>query len=365
MKRAAFYPLRTGNIHRGGILLNRFVSRKNRVKLWLILLAAVPFVQLGGCALFPEEEEPIPVPLVEVKQAEYLTKTPRRETIENRVSGTAEIVPMQSANVSFTDSSGYLAKMYFENGDYVNEGDLLCALESPDIGEQLTEAEMRAEIAELEYQQARQQYRNGAIDEISWKRAELNIYIVRRDLEKLRAKFEATQLYAPMSGQIIYRATVSEGDLVNARDTLYTIADLEKLYVRYSGADYNKLPLYTECELTFTGGTEIYTGTVIQTPDNLPDTALPIDKYSVLLELDRELPEGVALGTQMNLSYLIERSENALVIAKSAIKTAGTLTYVYVLEDGYRRERDILVGITSGYDAEILKGLDEADLVIY
>ena len=341
--------------------------RKKHVKLLLLLIAAVPIFQLGGCALFPEEEEPLPVPLIEVKQAEYLTKQPRRETIENRVSGKAEIVPMQSVNVSFADSSGYLAKMYFQNGDYVNEGDLLCALESPDIGEQLTEAEMRAEISEMQYERARQQYQNGELDEIAWKQAELEIYIVRRDLEKLRATFEATQLYAPMSGQIIYRATVAEGDLVNARDTLYTIANLDQLYVRYSGSDYNKLPLYTECELSLPLGndTEIYTGTVIQTPDNLPDTALPIDRYSVLLELDRELPEGIALGTQMDLSYLIERSENALVIAQSAIKTAGTRTYVYVLEDGYRRERDVLVGIVSGYDAEILKGLDEEDLVIY
>ena len=67
----------------------------------------------------------------------------------------------------------------------------------------------------------------------------------------------------------------------------------------------------------------------------------------------------------MQLYYLIERSENTITIARHAIKTSGNRSYVYVLEDGYRRERDVLVGIVGEYEAEILEGLDENDLVIY
>lgn len=333
----------------------------------LVLCAAAQVFLLGGCALFPEEEEPISVPLLEVKQVEYLTRTPERMTIENRVEGRAEIVPMHSKQVSFENSSGAIAKLYANYGDYVEEGDLLCALESPNIGEELTEAEMRAEISEMEYAQSAKRYKNGEISEIEWKRAELSIYIVRRDLAKLREQYENTQLYAPMSGQITYRADVAEGEKVQAKDTLFTISSLDQLCVRYSGIDYAKLPLYAECDITLTRGSEseTYRGTVIQTPDNLPDTALSADRYSVLLELDGSLPEGTEIGTQVTLSYLIERSENALVIAKSALKTSGTRTYVYVLEDGYRRERDVQTGISSAYNIEIISGLKDDDQIIY
>ena len=347
--------------------MNHWKSHQKRAALILLLCAAAQAVLLSGCALFPEEEEPIPVPLIEIKQADYLTRTPQRMTIENRVEGSAEITARRSAHVSFKNSSGRLAEMYFDNGEYVEEGDLLCTLEASDIGEQLKESEMRAEISEMEYRQAAERYKAGELDEIGWKRAKLNIYIVRRDLKKLRDRFEKTQLYAPMSGQITYRAAITVGEMVNPQDTLFTISSLDRPVVRYAGTNFDKLPLHAECDLTLVLGTseETFKGTVIQTPEYLPETAVDIDRFSVLLELDRDLPEGVSLGMKMNLSYLIERSENTLVIAKSALKTAGSRTYVYVLEDGYRQERDVVTGVSSAYDIEIVKGLEEDDQIIY
>ncbi|MBE6952096.1 MAG: efflux RND transporter periplasmic adaptor subunit [Ruminococcaceae bacterium] len=337
------------------------------MKIVLFICAVLPVLTLGGCALFPEEEEPMPVPLVEVKQAEYATRSPERQTIENCVEGKAKVVAAKQVDVSFTETAGYISKLYFTYGDYVNEGDLLCSLDDPTLGEQLYEAECRAEISELEFARLQERYQNGELDEIAWKQAELNIYIVRRDLQKLRDRFEGTQLYAPMSGVVVYAADINEGAYVNARDVVYSIADTTELFIKFEEIDYVKLPLYAKCELTLDyGGEQIkYDGQVIRTPDNLPEDALNSDKYSVLLKLDRDLPEGIELGTELSLFYLIERSENTITIPKHAIKYVGNRSYVYVLEDGYRRERDILVGIVSEYDAEILEGLDENDLVIY
>ncbi|MBR5519517.1 MAG: hypothetical protein IKU55_02250, partial [Clostridia bacterium] len=130
----------------------KYVLSKTPLKKFLLaVLAALMLVPFGGCALFPEEEEPIPVPLVEVKQAEYATRSPERKTIENNVQGRAKVVASSQVNVAFTDTSGYIGKFYFEYGDYVNEGDLLCSLDDPTLGEQLYEAECRAEISEMQF----------------------------------------------------------------------------------------------------------------------------------------------------------------------------------------------------------------------
>ncbi len=337
------------------------------MKIVLLICAVLPVLTFGGCALFPEEEEPMPVPLVEVKQAEYATRSPERQTIQNCAEGKAKVVAAKQVDVAFTETSGYISKLYFTYGDYVNEGDLLCSLDDPTLGEQLYEAECRAEISEMQFARMQERYANGEVDEITWKQAELDIYIVRRELQKLRDRYEGTQLYAPMSGIVVYTAGINEGAYVNARDVIYSIADTTKLYVRFEEIDYVKIPLYAKCELTLDyGGEQLkYDAQVIRTPDNLPEDALASDKHSILLNLEGELPEGIELGTELYLFYLIERSENTLTIPKHVIKHTGNRDFVYVLEDGYRRERDVLVGITSEYDAEILEGLDENDLVIY
>lgn len=347
--------------------MKRLICKKRFMQFLCMVMAVIPLMQLGGCALFPEEEEPMPVPLVEVKQAEYATRSPERKTIENCVEGKAKVVAAKQVDVAFAETSGYISKLYFAYGDYVNEGDLLCSLDDPTLGEQLYEAECRAEISEMQFARLQERHANGEIDEITWKQAELDIYIVRRELQKLRDRYEGTQLYAPISGVVVYTAGVNEGAYVNARDILYSIADMSKLYVKFEEIDYVKLPLYAKCELTLDYGGEPlkYDAQVIRTPDNLPEDAVLSDKYSVLLNLEGELPEGIELGTELYLFYLIERSENTITIPKHAIKHVGNRSFVYVLEDGYRRERDVLVGIISEYDAEILEGLDENDLVIY
>ena len=102
-----------------------------------MVMAVIPLMQLGGCALFPEEEEPMPVPLEEEKQAENATRSPERKTIENCVEGKAKVVAAKQVDVAFAETSGYISKLYFAYGDYVNEGDLLCSLDDPTMGEQL------------------------------------------------------------------------------------------------------------------------------------------------------------------------------------------------------------------------------------
>ncbi|MBR6772227.1 MAG: HlyD family efflux transporter periplasmic adaptor subunit [Clostridia bacterium] len=223
---------------------------------------------------------------------------------------------------------------------------------------------MQAEIDELVFADAQKRYENGEIDEIAWKRAELAIYLSRRDINALRDEYNATRLIAPVSGRITYISSFVKGASIEAGKVMFTISDMDNLIIRYTGADSNLVPIGADAQLTFTerNGTEtIFTGVVTQNPDTVPEGSS--DKNSVLLVSDN-LPEGVSVGSKLQFLYVVERSENALFIRTSSIKTIGDRNYVYIVQDGYRQERDVIIGLQNNEYTEIIDGLTETDAVI-
>lgn len=319
---------------------------------------------LSGCALFPEEEEEIPPPLVEAVVANYHTYHPERGTIENAVSGTANVAAVSSVNVAFESGGGLFMKSYFRQGDIVEAGEVLAETDNGGLAETLKVAEMQAEIDELVYAEAKAAYEEGNLSEVNWKRAEMAIYISRRDIGALREQFAATQLVAPVSGRVTYVMNMTKGAPVEAGVTVFTISDDSELVVRYSDRGFGDIPLDATVTLTYekkNGSTETFTATAFQTPETVPEDSK--DRHVVLLKPD-SVPEGITVGTRLELLYVVERREDTVFIRSSSIKRVGDRQYVYILKDGYRQERDIVTGIESEYETEILDGLSETDLII-
>ena len=319
---------------------------------------------LSGCALFPVEPEELPPPLVEAVVAEYTTYNPMRGTVENIVSGSAAVSSVTSVDVAFDHSSGVLTEIHFRQGDFVNEGDVLAETENSSLEERLKVAEMQAEIDELVYAQAQERYEKGQIDEIAWKKAEMAIYISRRDIGALRDEYNSTQLVAPVSGRITYISSSVKGASVEAGKAMFTISDMDNLIIRYVGADSYLVPVGVDAQLVFThkdGTEEAFTGLVTQTPANVPEDS--DDKNSVLM-VSEELPEEVSIGSKLKFTYVVERSEDTVYIHTSSVKAIGDRKYVYVVQDGYRQERDVKIGLQNSDYTEILEGLSESDSVI-
>lgn len=319
---------------------------------------------LSGCALFPVEPEELPPPLVEAVVASYTTYNPERGTVENIVYGDANVYSETSVDVAFGHSSGVLTEVHYRLGDSVQAGDVLAETENSALEEKLKVAEMQAEIDELVYADTVARYEKGEVDEITMKKAELAIYLSRRDINALRDEYNATQLIAPVSGKLTYVTSSVKGAQVEAGKVMFTISDMDNLFIRYVGADSKLVPVGVDAQLTYTrrdGSEGSFTGLVTQTPATVPEDS--VDKNTVFVESDN-IPDDVTVGSRLKFLYVVERSENTLYIKTSSIKTIGDRKYVYVVEDGYRQERDVTIGLQNSEYTEILSGLTEADAVI-
>jgi RND family efflux transporter MFP subunit len=156
--------------------------------------------------------------------------------------------------------SGYLDTVAFEDGAYVNKGDLLFVIDRrpykatlDQAQATLVSAQARLKFAQTDLERAQSLSRTGNISEQLLDQRQQNFLTSQADIEGAQAavrqaqlNYEFTEIRAPISGRIS-RKLVSVGNLVNANDTLLTtIVSRDPIYFYFdlderSFLAYNKV----------------------------------------------------------------------------------------------------------------------------
>src|SRR5262249_52744015 len=142
------------------------------------------------------------------------------------------------------------------------------------------------------------------------------------------------------------------------------LADLTRVRVR-AFVDEPELGLLKEgqyVELTWEGSpNRIWTGQVEQLPKTI--VARGSRNVGEVLCSVANVDSKLLPNTNVDVRIRTAQRENALTLPRGAIRTEGSKYYVFVLEQGHVRRRDITVGISNSTYYEILGGITENDVV--
>ncbi|KLK93611.1 hemolysin secretion protein D [Microvirga vignae] len=131
--------------------------------------------------------------------------------------------------------SGYLDKVHFQDGTFVKVGDLLFTIDPRPYRNALeqaraavTSSQVRMEFAQSDLDRAEQLRRTGNITDQLHDQRRQSFLTAKADLDRAQAALrqaqldlEFTEIKSPLSGKIS-RKLVSEGNLVNANETVLT-----------------------------------------------------------------------------------------------------------------------------------------------
>lgn len=131
--------------------------------------------------------------------------------------------------------SGYLDKVHFQDGTFVKVGDLLFTIDPRPYQNALeqaraavTSSQVRMEFAQSDLDRAEQLRRTGNITDQIYDQRRQSFLTAKAELDRAQAALrqaqldlEFTEIKSPLSGRIS-RKLVSEGNLVNANETVLT-----------------------------------------------------------------------------------------------------------------------------------------------
>ena len=281
----------------------------------------------------------------------------------------------------YARTSGYLSHWYFDIGAHVQKGQLLAEIETPEVDQQLRQAQAELDSAQANFNIAKitaarwqdlvttgsvsQQETDQAVNNLSAVKAaaESSAANVRR-LEELQS-FE--KIYAPFDGIIIARNT-DIGDLINAGAgtqprELFHIAAIRTLRVYvsipevYSRAARSGAPATLTLD-EFPGQT--LRGTLVRNANSID-----VASRTLLVEVDVDNPTSQLLpGAYVFVHLKLPDETRSVIIPSNTLIFRKEGLQVGLVRNGKAELVPVKIGRDYGNTVEIVSGLQPTDAII-
>ncbi len=283
-------------------------------------------------------------------------------------------------------TSGRLVRIAASQGDVVKKGQALAWFDSPELGQALAEyakAKGRTGFArknlqreetlfekkispEKDVMKARQDLAEAEAD---FTFAQEKFHLLGIDIAQFEKKHEGDQhpliaVSSPIRGSVIER-TATQGEVVSPDKTLFTVADLSKLWVIIDiyEKDLRRVLTGTAVQVTTTAYPDKSFRGVISYIDDVMDEKSRLIKARVVVEnSNRLLKPGMFAAVTINVRGAL--TEKAIMIPEEAVFLDGSKNYVFIQTAPEKFEmREITVGRTLGKRLEIIRGLKKGEFV--
>lgn len=328
------------------------------------------------------------------KETVYNEFVSKRADIRRTTVITGRIEPRDEVSVK-PQISGIITQLFKQAGDRVEAGEVIARVKViPDMG-QLSSAEARVRLAEVNLAQARvdhqrmqnlhqkQMVSDDAYDKV---RQALNqaeeekaaatdaLEVVRDGVSRRNAKASSTLIRSTISG-VVLDVPVKVGNTVvlsntfNDGTTIASVADMNDLIFRgnIDETEVGRLVQGMPMRITVGALQDLAFDATLEYISPKAVEQGGANQFEVKAAVCVDGDVHMRSGYSANAEIVLEQAEKVLSVPESAIEFSGDTAFVYVLESGtlpkvYNRTR-VETGLSDGVDIEIRSGIEEGQTV--
>ena len=352
----------------------------------LIIAAIIALIFIGTFVFLWQKSQP--------KEVVYNEFTPKLDSIQKTTIITGKIEPRNEVNVK-PQISGIIAELLKEPGQFVQKGEVIAKVKViPDMS-QLSSAEMRVRLADINLKQAQVDYQREenlynqklvSADEYDKSKQALNqakheklaaedaLEVVRDGVSKSNASASSTLIRSTISG-VILDIPVKVGNSVilsntfNDGTTIATVANMNDLIFRGNidetevgqlvGGMPMKITIGALQDLKFDASLEYISPKAVESNG--------ANQFEIKAAVKLSEGSKIRSGYSANAEIVLARADKVLSIPESAIEFSGDSTFVYVIKgEGKEKTYDrtyVETGLSDGVNIEIKKGITAKDKV--
>jgi RND family efflux transporter MFP subunit len=291
----------------------------------------------------------------------------------------------------FARTSGYLKKWYFDIGAHVEQGQLLAVIDTPELDQQLDQAqanlktaqanEKLAEITATRWQNllktdsVSKQETDQAVQDLSARQA--TVESMSAEVQRLQQLQSYEKVYAPFSGVITARNT-DTGALINAGaggaqglavvpQELFHMAAVNRLriFVSLPEVDSEAAQNGAKTPLTldeFPG--ETFQGTIVRNSDAIDLNSRTLNVEVDIDNRDGRIKPGAYVFVHLKLPDNAKKATSSLVIPANTLLFRSEGLRVGVVRSNQAELVPITIGRDYGSTVEVVNGLKPTDQVI-
>jgi len=278
----------------------------------------------------------------------------------------------------YARTNGYLKKWFVDIGGKVKQGDLLATIDTPEVDQELNQAEAALLQAQANLDLAKttadrwhlllksdgvsQQEVDQNDAALKARQADLNA--AAANVQRLKDEQSFQNVTAPFSG-IVTARNVDIGSLISngTSQSLFRMSqvDVLRVYVSVPESYAKDIRSALEADLTVAEVPgKVFKGQVVRTAGAIDPTS-----KTLLTEVDVPNPNGDLLpGAYAQVVFHLKTSTPPLTIPSNTLIFRTSATQVAVVENGVAHLRNITLGRDLGQSLEVIAGLEPSDAVI-
>lgn len=314
---------------------------------------------LGACeqgekaAQGEDEEETPPVP-VEVS-------LPVRGDVYAVYSGTAPIEAFAEANV-IAKVPGEVKEILVEEGDHVENGQILARLDGDRLRLELNESKARLRKLQRDFERNKDLKGKGLVSEGDFDKIQYELEALQASYNLASLELDYTQIRAPISG-VVSERFIKLGNTLKVGDPVFSVTSLEPLvaYLHIPEREFRQIAPGQPIQINIDAlaGTQIFAEVTRVSPVVDPATGT----FKITIEIN-DPERRIKPGMFGRMNIVFDKHENALQVPRSAVIEEMGATSVLVVVDNVAVRKPVRTGFSNNGLVEIVDGLDDDDRVI-
>jgi HlyD family secretion protein len=307
-----------------------------------------------------------------------------RGSIEEIVSAPGEIQAKEERKIN-SEVTAEVVKLLVEEGDWVEEGQILVKLDSTEqfAAHQRALANVGAQRADLEFrkEQLRRKnelYNKGLISRENFENIATEVELAssilenaRTELGRAKRSLQRTTIRSPIPGTVM-DINKEEGEVVvagtinNPGSIILTVSDLEEMEM-VADVNESEIPLVSirdTARITVDAFADTTFKGIVYYKASMPKAASATTAVEFEVEISIPHHPGMLPGMSANCEIVTAKKDNVLRIPLQALVAKDKKSGVYKIEEGKTKFVEVKTGITEAMWIEIKEGLEENDLIV-
>lgn len=286
--------------------------------------------------------------------------TPTVVSSRPKVRSTASLSAWQSTDIT-AKNSGYISSIHFEEGQYVQKGEVLITLENSAEQAAVSSAQTDLGSAEKQYERSQQLAAKGYISKQDLDQAKTNFFTAKSTLATAQQNLNNTELTAPFAGYMGAK-TISNGQFVNAGQVLVNLVDthLIKAIYHLPGQWLAKIQLGQVVQVKVANTDQAFMGKVNFIAPNVDSQSNTIEVHSVLPNPHHQLTP----GEYASVTQYLGSAQTALYVPENSVLQSLEGMYLFEVNHEVAVQTPVKIGEHHKGMVAIISGVQADSLII-
>ena len=334
-----------------------------KLKWTLIIVLTIGLGIFGYYRLTPRENEELKEEMPQKKkntQLEVHAKILETHLLTDEILAVGNLVPGEEVQLSF-EASGKITEIFFEEGSHVKKGDLLAKVNDSQLQAHLKRLESQVPLAEERVYRQNALLQKDAVSKEALEIVKTELATLNADIEIVKAQIVMTELRAPFDG-IIGLRQVSVGTYASPTTVIATLTSVRPIKIEFTVAEKYSNDVKKGTSLTFKveGQLDELNANVYATESSIDSETHNLQVRAIYPNIDGKLLPGLFADIKLKQKEI----PDAISVPSEAIVPEMGKNKVFIYKGGEATPVEIVTGIRTASEVQVIKGLAAGDTVI-